>query len=433
MSPFHVPAGTHAVLIRLWKDNSGPCMQILHFAFAFGAFVAPLIAKQFISEDDASGSGSGSNVTWSGSGGYTSATTDDGQTSNSSGDTRFRIAYWISAAIFIPTLLAYAYYAVKCDILGYVRRRRLGATLPVSTGNHTTANGGPVGETGGGKADADAERALKEYSPEDEDAPHSMRSKKGFLKSVTRLAVFRFSIVLMLGVFMLIYVGLEAGYGSLIFTVVVTGPLGFSKPMGTIIQSLYWGTFAFTRLLSVLLALFSVKSSVMIAGNLSGSLIAAIIMVSAPHNATAIWLASAVLGMSYASIFPTVMTWMSETIAASGIATSILVTGGALGDISIPAAMAALVTKVTPDAIFYMTFVGVVFSASLFALLFFLAHLYKKREGREDQGRVADAGGNLAAAAQSREPPAGGEQEEDTLKLIGAEETDDDDDDNTQL
>ena len=32
----------------MWGDKSGPCMQFLHFAYAFGAFIAPLISKAFI-------------------------------------------------------------------------------------------------------------------------------------------------------------------------------------------------------------------------------------------------------------------------------------------------------------------------------------------------------------------------------------------------
>ena len=36
--------------MRLWGDKSGPCLQFLHAVFAFGAFIAPLIAKLFIQD-----------------------------------------------------------------------------------------------------------------------------------------------------------------------------------------------------------------------------------------------------------------------------------------------------------------------------------------------------------------------------------------------
>ena len=42
-------AGVHAILMRLW-ENTGPCMQFLHASCAFGKFLAPLIAKPFITD-----------------------------------------------------------------------------------------------------------------------------------------------------------------------------------------------------------------------------------------------------------------------------------------------------------------------------------------------------------------------------------------------
>ena len=36
--------------MRMWGEKSGPCMQFLHAAFAFGAFIAPLITKPFIQD-----------------------------------------------------------------------------------------------------------------------------------------------------------------------------------------------------------------------------------------------------------------------------------------------------------------------------------------------------------------------------------------------
>ena len=124
----------------------------------------------------------------------------------------------------------------------------------------------------------------------------------------------------------------------------------------------------------------------MIMGNLFGSFVASLIMTFYVHNALAIWIGSAVLGMSYASIFPTVMTWMSENAKATGKATAVLVTGGTLGDITIPATLAALVAKVNPDALIYVTFGGVIVSAGIAGCMFLTACVQKRRQG-DDQAR----------------------------------------------
>ena len=70
---------------------------------------------------------------------------------------------------------------------------------------------------------------------------------------------------------------------------------------------------------------------------------------------------------------------MSETIEATGIATAILVTGGMLGDISVPAIIGVLVAKVSPDALFYSTFIGVLISSAIVVVMFIVAFIQKKK------------------------------------------------------
>ena len=377
-----VYAGTHAVLMRLWKQDSGPCMQVLHFAFAFGAFIAPLIARQFISAEQ----GASNSTDLSGSGGTSSGDCAvmgcDSNTTETGSDGDFRIAYYISSSIFLPTLFAFIFYAFRYEVVRCcMRNTHDQSQTAIINEDELEENGDMLGND---STTDEAPRLIFSENTQDSidaDVDSSGDLRNSVSQKTKQPLWFVVCILFLLGVFMFFYVGLEVAYGNWIFTVVVTGSLDFSKSMGTVIQSLFWGTFAFTRLFSVLLAVLNVKSSVMITGNLTGSVIASVIMVSSPHNATAIWLASAVLGMSYASIYPTVMTWMSETIEPTGKATSVLVTGGVLGDITIPAAVGAIVDRVSPESLFYATFVGVILCAVFVTLLFTLAYLQKRRQG----------------------------------------------------
>lgn len=383
--------------------------------------MAPLIAKRFISEEleDSSNSTTTTGSGWGQDSGLRGSGVgmELGQNGTEQ-ESKFQVAYYIASSIYIPTLLAYGFYAAKYNILGVWQRRR--RTLSSSQENIVLLGDGE------GREEEEKEKGMEGKEEEEEEGEEriglqSMRSGSasdtdsqdnpqnslqnashsntlplssnqqpefsGADDSVKRSKLYKFGMVTLLALFMLVYVGLEVAYGSWIFTVVVTGFLDFRKSQGTVIQSLFWGTFAFTRLFSVVLAFLNVKPSVMLTGNLTGSLIASVIMVSFPHNATAIWLASAVLGMSYASIYPTTVTWMSEAVDTTGLAASILVTGGVIGDISIPAAVGGLISKVSPDALFYATFVGIIISASLVVLLFSLAYLHKRRLARESEVR----------------------------------------------
>ena len=361
----------------LWGDKSGPCMQILHFSWAFGAFIAPLIAKHFIQEQQDSDL-PGYNITClelptqlptpvSNSDCFqlfnitcknltSFAPMDSGvelnfanfnctMNSDNEPSSLFIYAYFITASLYLPSLAAFMYYAVRRE---YLQKCCFKKTV---IQEENTSDSGPV------TAEKESESAGNRYP----------------LSYILILFTLIFC-------FMFLYVGLEAGFGSLIFTVAVRGRLGFSKPTAAILQSVYWGTFAFTRLVSVTLAVLKVRASIMIMGNLFGSFVASLIMTFYVHNALAIWIGSAVLGMSYASIFPTVMTWMSENAKATGKATAVLVTGGTLGDITIPATLAALVAKVNPDTLIYVTFGGVIVSTGIAGCMFLTACMQKRKQ-----------------------------------------------------
>ena len=326
-------------------------MQILHFGYALGAFVAPLIAKQFISEERPEDLAN---------------MTEFMSNATSASSSRFYLAYWISSATLVPTLLAFTYYAYRYDILGFVHRRGWGVALSPTKYSKITQS---EDET----SNDDDDKVSEETKDMREEA-----GKKVEPKSKAYSPFFQHGIVLLLCLFIFVYVGLECAYGSWIFTAAVIGPLGFTKDRATVIQSLYWGTLAFSRLLSVLLAFCNVRSSVMLAGNLFGSILAGVIMATFPNNEIAIWIASGLLGVCFASIFPTVLVWMSETVRPTGIGTSIIITGGNLGNISIPTAMGALISEVSPNSIFYITFVGVIVCTIVYALAFIIDFFYKR-------------------------------------------------------
>lgn len=417
------------MLIRMWKDKSGPCMQLLHFSFAFGAFMAPLIAKQFISaQQDTSNSTAIMPVTNGSSWAHGSGDSIMRNTSDTNiDDSQFRIAFWISSSMFIPTLLAFIFYTIRYDIMRHFSKKTVTITNPSNSAttvfNNVFDEENDDDEIEPGEVDEQGQLSqlvFREDGP-DLQASASPDSNVSSDKTKNQPLYFRALILILLCNFMFLYVGLEVAYGSWIFTVAVTGSLELSKSQGTVIQSLFWGMFAFARLFSVLLALLNVKASVMMAGNLTGSMVASIIMISFPHNAPAIWLASAVLGMSYASIYPTGVTWMSETIEATGKATSVMVTGGIVGDITVPAAVGGLIAKTSPDALFYATFVGVTVCSGIVALMFLTANIHKKRQDR------------LLLLVESNRTDGGQEECSDEEKLMDNDELQSDREDSTAI
>ncbi len=397
--------------MKMWKDKAGPCMQFLHFAFALGAFFAPLLAKPFLSEEVGDKESSSdpvvsnfscserlnelpftfgnaslssyndsridtnctllliinslcSNHTTNYSSGnqleellaFSNCSTSTGAAISDQEDSNsllFAWAYWIAASFFVPPLLAFMYYAIRIELVPRFRKE---------PSTQTTAS-------------PDEDEQVQEEDLEDS------KSREGDEKSVPmkQSRCYRFLLLSLLFVFMLFYVGIEVAFGSFIFTVAVKGELQFSKQKAAFLASVFWGTFAFTRLFSVILAVVKTPASWMMTGNITGSVIAATIMLAFPHNAIAIWIGSAVLGVSFASIYPTTMTWFAQNMEVTGKATAVLITGGTLGDIALPAAVGFLVGHVSPDALIYFTFIGIFVSALFLVLLFLTAHIERKR------------------------------------------------------
>ena len=417
-----VSIATHALLMRLWKDKSGPCMQVLHFAFAFGAFIAPLIAKQFVSEVTSSTEDSTIAPTLTNFTTFTHYTADLPSFNDALPDdtpsTRFRVAYWIISATYLPTLAAYLYFAIKFDFLKD-KKVASAQALNITSDDNNKEEEDEVGEHQLEKKEFEMQTMALEEEPHNnevhvsndhaasEDESSSEKEELIFVKKApktkkvspdtivnsilsskaTRLTRYRYAILLLIALFLFVYVGLEVAYGSLIFTATVIGPLQFSKSNASLIQALFWGLFAFGRLFSIALVLFKVRSSLMISMNLAGSLVASLIMIIFVHSSRAIWLASVVLGASYSSIYPTAMTWMSENMEATGLATAVLITGGFLGDIILPAVVGAFIAAVSADMLFYLTFVGVIISSALAGGMFLAAHRKWRFEQQSSPGK----------------------------------------------
>lgn len=208
--------------MRLWKDKSGPCMQVLHFAFAFGAFLAPIIAKGFISEDLESDDenstfcvgtrqeqGSGTMI-------INSTMLDDN-------GSRFRIAYWISSAIFLPTLLAYIFYAVKYNIITCCRKK--------STVNKVIVNPSHDADSLDDKEEdneiepykaADGRQSLifrddteiEDFEDASSSTPSGGKDKTPPISTKSD-RLFKVIILFLLGTFMFVYVGLEVALWKL--------------------------------------------------------------------------------------------------------------------------------------------------------------------------------------------------------------------------
>ena len=348
--------------MKVWKNkDTGPIMQFIHFTFAFGAFLAPLFSKPFISDSEsvarniscANISTSINSTCWNNV--YNMCAAEgSGQMadifvivdcSSSASSMFFGYAYWISVIpllIPLPPLLYYGFKQQCCCPVLFKRKQSLNVTAEDETS--------------------------------DENSTKYPSSK-----------VYIVTVLSFLFLFMAVYVGMEVTFGTYVFAFAVKGSLQLSKQRAASLSSLFWGTFSFARCFSIVVSLFKAPPSLMMIGNLTGSLVAATIMLIWRDNEIGIWIGSGLLGASVSAIYPTTMVWMSQHVPPSGKAAGVLGTGAVLGDTLFPLLVGILLDKVDPIALVFYTFGAVVLCVFIISTMFIGTKFYLKKWNRENK------------------------------------------------
>ena len=340
-------------------------MQLIHFAFGFGAFLVPFMARPFVSELGGSITCTEvlkMNRTQPGiclNGLIDECTSNDGSgvfngsiflnisscSSCSVKNTSLRYTFWLASIPLMLSMLGLLAYAIKEQCLFAV----------VLTDDRQL----------------DATKKEKKVQPEQ-------------VKTYPDTICYKTVLLSLLFVFMMAYVGLEVAFGTYIFTYAVKGDLNFSKQKAASLSSLFWGTFAFLRLFAILLSLCRISPTIMMTGNILGSMLASLIMVVWPSKEVAIWIGTALMGTSMASIFPNTMTWLSMNGPVTGKATGVLNTGATLGDMLLPLLVGVLIAKISPISLLYFTLTDIVLSGSILVILFVIARKCKVTVNRKE-------------------------------------------------
>ena len=326
-------AGGNILLLRLWNEKSGPYMQALHFSFALGTFVAPLLAEPFISQsaipdiptshycnppddtvNDTTTNCTGINDT------LASNCTDVSDGSDFFSSIQFGWAYWISAFAMLLVAIPLIYFAA-CTKRRHPQLYQ--QIIAVQKENISTGN-----------------------------------KRKTSKDNVKHYKIFWIFIVAMCAVFLFFAVGVEVTYGSLVFTFAVTyEELCFSKSKAALLNAVYWGSFTFGRLVSIGIAMCKVSTTFMLVSDFIGCMCAVLLVTIIPTSDVAIWIGTALLGVAIASVFPSMLLWVDEHLEVTGKVTAVLVNGAALGDMILLLTAGLLITNVNPKFFLYLSLV----------------------------------------------------------------------------
>lgn len=332
-------------------------MQLIHFGFALGAFLSPLIAKPFLSEAvhhnstnfsctkftstyDNAGSGVPLDISahclelMKNCSSDLNSSLENALTShnclNDEPSFKFAWAYWILVTPLIISLPAFLVYACT-------RERACACT-------------------------EDSKDAIESKQPAGANEETSMT-----YPDTVAYKLFLFTVLFM---FILLYIGMEHTYGNFLFMYSVNSQLQFSKSQAALLSSVFLGSFTFFRLVAIPLALCGIPAWLLLSINVGGGLLGAAILLASPVSPTGIWITSSIVGCSMASVYPNAMVWLSQHGPTTGKSIGLLLLASPVAKTTITTLVGVFVTGSTPIAFVYAVFIGMLLSSVLLVTMF---------------------------------------------------------------
>ncbi|XP_020746046.2 LOW QUALITY PROTEIN: sodium-dependent glucose transporter 1 [Odocoileus virginianus] len=315
--------GGNVLILALWGDRGAPHMQALHFSFALGAFLAPLLAKLALGTTVSAENHTEADFNQSAF--NQSYEADSESLFGIPDDMNLLWAYAvIGAYIFVVAVFFFALF-------------------------------------------------LKKSSKQEKARASAQRFRR---------AEYHNALLCLLFLFFFFYVGAEVTYGSYVFSFATTHA-GMKESEAAGLNSIFWGTFAACRGMAIFFATCLQPGTMIVLSNI-GSLTSSLFLVLFNKSPVCLWIATSVYGASMATTFPSGVSWIEQYTTIHGKAAAFFVVGAALGEMAIPAVIGIIQGKY-PDlpVVLYTSLGSSIATAILFPVLYKLATLPLDRQRRE--------------------------------------------------
>ena len=164
--------------------------------------------------------------------------------------------------------------------------------------------------------------------------------------------------VALIVILFLFYVGLELGFGNWIYTYAISLNLG-TEVTAAYLTSAFWGSFTFGRLLGVWVST-RLRPHTIIVLDLIGCAVSTIIIMLWNESSLALWVGTFGLGLSMASIFPSIMMLAGEKMQITGAITGWFLVGSGAGSMLVPWLLGQIFTYTGPQLMTTVLLVDIV-------------------------------------------------------------------------
>jgi FHS family Na+ dependent glucose MFS transporter 1 len=198
------------------------------------------------------------------------------------------------------------------------------------------------------------------------DPPHPARVAENGALSVPLLPI-----LLIVATFFL-YVGAEVGFGNWIYTYAVT--LGVATTItAAYLTSVFWGLFTVGRLLGVWIST-RLRAQTILFLDLAGCLASLALIMFGKNSTALLWTGTAGLGLSMASMFPTILMFASERWHVTGSVTGWFLVGSGGGGMFLPWLIGQTFVAAGPQSMMLVVFTAVLANLLIFSYLVSLKH-----------------------------------------------------------
>eukprot|EP01117_Protostelium_nocturnum_P019638 TRINITY_DN8563_c0_g1_i1.p1 TRINITY_DN8563_c0_g1~~TRINITY_DN8563_c0_g1_i1.p1 ORF type:complete len:453 (-),score=118.60 TRINITY_DN8563_c0_g1_i1:48-1406(-) len=194
-------------------------------------------------------------------------------------------------------------------------------------------------------------------------------------------------LIALLGVYLLLYVGSESSYGGWIFYYAIK-VYEYPDDKAAFLASAFWLSFTVGRALSVPLSM-KVSAKNLLLGDKVGCFASISVLIAFTYlkSEALLWTMSILLGLSMASVYASTLVLLPEMgVKITTKATSLLVVGGALGDMVTPTFVGFLMNKFGASSLLYIEFILFAASFVIFGIvMYFMAPKVKFHLSKEYQ------------------------------------------------
>ena len=149
--------------------------------------------------------------------------------------------------------------------------------------------------------------------------------------------------------FLFFYVGAEVGFGGWVFTYALQRNLA-NATTGAYLTSAFYGAFTVGRLLSIPIAA-RLRPRWILISDLGGGVLSVGLILLFPDSAAVLWTGAIFLGLSMASVFPSMFTLAERRMTLTGVVTSWFFVGASAGAMCLPWVVGQLFEPVGPQIV----------------------------------------------------------------------------------